>query len=1158
MLDWLAIWGASQTVGFVFKPILEELATDAAKDWVKDFFKDSISKVVRPPRKEPLDKAAGKALKEFLQLVQQELESTDIEEENLKQYIKPLKQFLKDKSVKETLGKAFQPSCLAIDIQTLAKIWDQLDLLTLPDNFNWERIGKLYLKKVKAIVRESDELRQILDSQNNEDTATNTRELAGITPEFNLIKYREGIQEQYGNLKLDSLDTSGCAYNELKLWRMFVPQNVREVEQVSPQQLHEIPKEHQQRLRESNQLESELSQAELEKRRQAFYEQSPEWVFEIWNDKEKSKYVVILGDPGSGKSTLLQYIALEWTEFLVKDLSLLPIPILIELRTYIRNRESSICHNFLEFLHKGSGLTCHLNQHQLHERLKAGNAVVMFDGLDEVFDPGKREDVITDIHRFTNDYPQVKVIVTSRVIGYKSQRLKDAGFRCFMLQDLERHQIDDFIQRWHELTFNDEAEKIRKRDRLKTAIETSPALRELAGNPLLLTMMAILNRNQELPRDRPELYNQASRVLLHQWDVERALIEDPRLDPKTIDYKDKQAMLRRVAYRMQANESRLNVNLIAAKNLEGILTDYLQTIETARARAVARLMSNQLRTRNFILCFMGADCYAFVHRTFLEYFCAWEFVWQFKEEQKLSIEQLKTEVFGQHWHDESWHEVLRLIAGMIQPRFAENIIFFLIEQDGKNEEFINLFLAASLLSEVRNRSNLLEISNKLFEAFQKLITNQVTENICIKAVEVISSVWQNNVQTFLFLEELAQSTDSRLVSKSAVLAIAANSKENERALDCLQRLAESDNETAITELVKITGNTPLTLAILQSLTQKNNEIAMMELIKIAGDEHQTLPILKNIVRFSRNNDLRNTAIGALFRYWKHDSDTILLIKQAARSGDNATIRDLVTNLQHDPEVFSIITTLAMDSRRNSIPARQSSLTVHEVAIEELAYHWQDNPKTLSILQELAQRGNQQAAIELALGWSRDGQTLAILRHIEDFYNHENYRYYLRNNQNDDVKTIIKTLTHLNGRRNDKKINFELWLNKLACHDDILEMQGDLQELKREKKGIFSSHFSTLRTKITDAECIAKALLSLGFTVKTFSDVRGFGGQKIRMDVVAVLEGDFDLGWSENSDGSFDLMADLWGVSQKYSQTELINSINQRYSAIIQGYRRFVS
>ena len=87
----------------------------------------------------------------------------------------------------------------------------------------------------------------------------------------------------------------------------------------------------------------------------------------------------------------------------------------------------------------------------------------MFDGLDEVFEPKKREEAITDIINFTQKYPQVRVLVTSRVIGYKPQRLRDAKFRHFMLQDLESEQIKDFINRWHNLTFKDEADKVRKR-----------------------------------------------------------------------------------------------------------------------------------------------------------------------------------------------------------------------------------------------------------------------------------------------------------------------------------------------------------------------------------------------------------------------------------------------------------------------------------------------------------------------------------------------------------------------------------------------------------------------------------------------------------------------------------------------------------------------
>ena len=92
-----------------------------------------------------------------------------------------------------------------------------------------------------------------------------------------------------------------------------------------------------------------------------------------------------------------------------------------------------------------------------------------------------------------------------------------------------------------------------------------------------------------------------------------------------------------------------------------------------------------------------------------------------------------------------------------------------------------------------------------------------------------------------------------------------------------------------------------------------------------------------------------------------------------------------------------------------------------------------------------------------------------------------------------------------------------------------------------------SHFSTLRTKIGDAEILVNSLRDIGINVQTNADVRGYNGQRVRADIVAILEGEYDLGWSENSDGTFDLIADLWGVAKKHNQTELINSINQKYA-----------
>ena len=164
MTDWLVIWEVTQGVGFLFKPILEDLAKDAAKDYIKDFFKTSLGNVIKDLiNKEPLQKAIGKAITEFLELVQQELEYADVDENQLKRYISPFERFLKNESVRQTLGSAFDSK--TIDTKILADVAKEI-IPTLPPNFGWSRVAKIYERKVKAIRMNSEELRKILDSEN--------------------------------------------------------------------------------------------------------------------------------------------------------------------------------------------------------------------------------------------------------------------------------------------------------------------------------------------------------------------------------------------------------------------------------------------------------------------------------------------------------------------------------------------------------------------------------------------------------------------------------------------------------------------------------------------------------------------------------------------------------------------------------------------------------------------------------------------------------------------------------------------------------------------------------------------------------------------------------------------------------------------------------
>ncbi len=92
-----------------------------------------------------------------------------------------------------------------------------------------------------------------------------------------------------------------------------------------------------------------------------------------------------------------------------------------------------------------------------------------------------------------------------------------------------------------------------------------------------------------------------------------------------------------------------------------------------------------------------------------------------------------------------------------------------------------------------------------------------------------------------------------------------------------------------------------------------------------------------------------------------------------------------------------------------------------------------------------------------------------------------------------------------------------------------------------------SHFNTLHSKLTDVELLKFSLRSLGLVVQTNAEIRGTNRQRVRADIVAVLEGEYDLGWTRNANGSFDLIADLWGVARKHDMAALISSINQTYA-----------
>ena len=918
MLEFLTLTGLSAGAQWLVKDVLGPLTKSAAEDFYKDFLKQSVSDRLAQVAPAPLKRAIAQSLKEFIVLFQGELEYSGWPGALVNhEFAQPLKRLLADAEVKRELGKAFDTDTRKLNWQLIEAKWEGISTTQLPPDFDWEQLIKSYVRFVKDFIRSDAGLAEQLKLDRQEKIAQSTAELVGVPVDFDLTKYQESLREKFGSLSLDSLDTTGAAYDNLRLWKIFVAQDVRECAEFAPQ-LYELPKERLARLEAAGEIDELMSQDVLEQRRKAYVERPVESVRRIvgLDEPHQVNRAVILGDPGSGKSTLLRCMALRWAERPLTELKDEPLPILIELRLYAQDKSAGTCNSFLEYLHKGN-VVCRLNQIELDKLLKSGDAVVLFDGIDEVFDPKLREAVVNDIHRFSNDYSAVQIVVTSRWLGYKSEALRNAEFQHYMLQDLNLAQIENFVERWHELTFTaaQAVDKERKRDRLQKAVLDSKPIRELAGNPLLLTMMAILNRNRELPRDRAQLYKQASEVLLYQWDVEGKLYEQPALKGSQIEARDKQAMLRKVAYHMQANATGLSGNVISREDLEGLLIKYLKAIEVPNPRAVAKIMIEQLRERNFILCYLGADNYAFVHRTFLEYFCADEFVWKFEKGKEIDEDGLK-ELYATRFQDEAWDEVLRLIAGIVEPRFVGEIIEHLLaqsinlwkyldERDRLKPEGIgNFLLAADCLAEVRTRNEISKIANRLLARLKQNAEVEypywLDSEAALALTEAIATNWKERDETLTWLTQCLSFNLSSYIPESALQSICRNWKDDPDTLPILKTRAQEDENyavrlAAVQELARGWKDDPDTLPILKTRAQEDENYAVrraavQELARGWKDDPDMLPILKTRAQEDEDNDVRLAAVQELARGWKDDPDMLPWLKTRAQEDENYAVR----------------------------------------------------------------------------------------------------------------------------------------------------------------------------------------------------------------------------------------------------------------------------
>jgi hypothetical protein len=214
-------------------------------------------------------------------------------------------------------------------------------------------------------------------------------------------------------------------------------------------------------------------------------------------------------------------------------------------------RHSGPSHGPLTTDQRGEPLAAEAIRRMLSSALEANRAVVLLDGLDEIGDPQDRESIAREIDRFLDtrlpggpgchfaplagspaEIGSNQVIITSRIVGYHLAPLKkDAAH--LTIEPMGPRAISSFCDVWvravHRASMPvhlawskvSEKEAGEEAEGLKQAIAEleDHGAGELASNPLLITILALVFRNgrRSFPRHRVKLYESAVSVLIALW-----------------------------------------------------------------------------------------------------------------------------------------------------------------------------------------------------------------------------------------------------------------------------------------------------------------------------------------------------------------------------------------------------------------------------------------------------------------------------------------------------------------------------------------------------------------------------------------------------------------------------------------------------------------
>jgi hypothetical protein len=393
---------------------------------------------------------------------------------------------------------------------------------------------------------------------------------------------------------------------------------------------------------------------------------------------------VILGDPGAGKTTLLKFLALFGqseplqqrfgaaskegvTRFESDD----RLPIFIRLRRYADALKNNADLSIIEYIRRNIAADFSISDISgefIAYYLESAKAVLLFDGLDELPNPSFKVRIRNRIRTLAASYPGNTIVVSSRIYGYDSKvGFEDNYFHHHRLAKLRIEEIEQFARDWYDARLERPHDREEYLGSLLGILrnEEHVAIRELARNPLLLTIIVLVHRiDAVLPDERHVLYQKCTETLLNTWHTWKFHDMD-RLHRAKVDRLNMQRM-QAIAYWMhhemgKAESGRQSV--VPYKALHDHLTKHIRS-ETPpnpeyAAEDIATAFIEFVQDRAGLLMEIGEQKFSFIHLTFQEYLTAAHI--KTLSELNGVKDAWGTEIVD-HCGDPRWREVIRLLV----------------------------------------------------------------------------------------------------------------------------------------------------------------------------------------------------------------------------------------------------------------------------------------------------------------------------------------------------------------------------------------------------------------------------------------------------------------------------------------------------------------